>query len=59
MKCGNGICKTYQNPIIFMKIRKHNYTWQYKASPLLSTIRRVPFTFPVSLRILFYCLPAH
>lgn len=42
------------SPIAMETVLLKRYTWQYKASPLLNTIRREAEFAPVLLRILFY-----
>jgi hypothetical protein len=49
--------KTYEplkSPIAMNIGRPKRLTWQYKAGPVLNTIRRSLLKDPVSLQILFY-----
>jgi hypothetical protein len=45
------------SPIAMETEKRKRLNWQYKASPVLNTIRRGYFLHPVSLQILFYVSP--
>jgi hypothetical protein len=47
----------FKGPIIMETKECKRYTWQYKASPVINTIRQGILMSPVLLTILFYVSP--